>query len=496
MMLLSELARAALLGTRTAAPELPLVADPAAAKLMAALQDERAECTLLRWSALLVAAEASTMAPARPHLAAQEPVPEDPRPLLSEPAAQMLRRVLEGFQPALLYPLLIDIAKHGKRLPLALLPAILTHGSDAGHRDAARGVVCSAARWLAAKNPAWSWALGTDEHSALVFDIGLPPARLEAFRRLREQDPDDARARLEAVWKSEPPEERRDLLDAFEVGLGDGDEPFLEAALDDRRKEVRQVAVKLLCRLPASRLVARAHALAQPLMRVQRGILRKSLEVELPAECTVAMQRDGIALKSHLGSSIGDRAYWLCALLARVPPSVWCERFGMAPAQLLALTRGHELKHAVRLGLAEATANFRNYAFARAFAPPTRGFSGAPYGQHIDDFIVPVLAELPDYEAIVIQAMEQEHGLQPNELLRYIPGTFSEGLTRACLKLMRAGCHAPINFEVTGTHMLPLPEALHGWELPEDAPPYVRRALEDFLAVLEFRMHFARHLEN
>lgn len=208
---LSELARAALLGTRTAPLKPPTVADPPAAALIGALQAERAECALLRWAALLAAANAAAIAPARPRLVADEPAPGDPRPLLPAEAAQILDRVLDGRQPALLDALLVAIAGSGGRIPPALLPAVLTHGSQRRYREAARGVLCANARWLAGMNPAWRWALGADDTAASVETeqaTEQDATQGVAQASLPKLDPDAARARLEAFWNSASPQNR------------------------------------------------------------------------------------------------------------------------------------------------------------------------------------------------------------------------------------------------------------------------------------------------
>jgi hypothetical protein len=226
MTALSDLARAALLGTRTAPLEPPTVADPAAAALIGALQAERVECTLLRWAALLAAAEAAAIAPARPRLVADDPAPDDPRPLLPAEAARILDRVLDGRQPALLDAMLVAIAASGWRIPPALLPAVLTHGSRRRHREAVRGVLCGHARWLAGMNPAWRWALDADESAASAETEQAPEqgaaqggAQGAPQAPSPTLDPDAARARLEAFWSSASPQNRlalEDFLTALE----------------------------------------------------------------------------------------------------------------------------------------------------------------------------------------------------------------------------------------------------------------------------------------
>ena len=134
---------------------------------------------------------------------------------------------------------------------------------------------------------------------------------------VRRHDPAGARALLDAAWDTETPDDRVSLLGALEVGLTGDDEPLLERALDDRRREVRAVAIDLLARLPdrayVRRMAARARACVDP-APVGRTVAP-------PAECDASMRRDGIAAKPPAGT--GERAWWLEEVLARTPLAVW-----------------------------------------------------------------------------------------------------------------------------------------------------------------------------
>ena len=93
------------------------------------------------------------------------------------------------------------------------------------------------------------------------------------------------------------------------------DETFLEAALDDRRKEVRGAAADLLARLPESALRRRALERALPLLKFKSNKLRrKTIEVTLPEACDKAMQRDGVEPKPGF-RGVGEKAWWLQQML-------------------------------------------------------------------------------------------------------------------------------------------------------------------------------------
>jgi hypothetical protein len=76
--------------------------------------------------------------------------------------------------------------------------------------------------------------------------------RLDTLRRLRQSQPDTARAMVEACFKSEPPALRAELLGVLAMALNAGDAAFLELALKDRSQDVRDTAKRLIGRIPGT----------------------------------------------------------------------------------------------------------------------------------------------------------------------------------------------------------------------------------------------------
>jgi hypothetical protein len=120
----------------------------------------------------------------------------------------------------------------------------------------------------------------------------------------------------------------------MKIGLSAEDEPFLEAAIDDRRKGVRLQAADCLARLPDSQLVRRHFARLEQLLVLEEqksGLLAKfrkrKLQIELPAALDKAAIRDGIEPKPPAQKKVGERAFWLTQMIAMVPPRRWCDRF-------------------------------------------------------------------------------------------------------------------------------------------------------------------------
>jgi hypothetical protein len=347
-----ELVSTALLGTERR--------EPTAAAPLAIERDVPEEQLLARAAAIAVYRRAG----ARPQegLRALEPAAPETLPRCSEAAAIRLVAILGGEFAGVLDEWLELAQARGVRAPEELLPALLAAGR--GRRDAVLAVAGERGRWLGRLDEAWD--VGADGEE--VWRTGTIEARRSWLRSERGADPAAARAALEETWGEEDPRSRAALLGELAVGLSLGDEPFLEAALDDRRQEVRAMAADLLARLPGSQLMLRMQERARPLLRVGRG-LRARLEAALPEQLDEAAMRDIVVVKPPRGT--GERAWWLEQILAATPLSLWERELERAPADLVALPVADKLAPAVHAGWSHAAARQLAAAWAEALLPET-----------------------------------------------------------------------------------------------------------------------------
>ncbi|WP_432833434.1 DUF5691 domain-containing protein [Dactylosporangium sp. CA-092794] len=256
-----------------------------------------------------------------------------------------------------------------RRVPGELLPALLEIGR---RQRALRPLIAAAggprAGWLAAQRPDWSYldaadaadraagaAAADDQQGWELGTIGRRVGILTAVRRGGPAGQQRAREMLTAVWAAETPDDRAALLGALATGLSAADEPMLETALDDRRKEVRIAGLDLLARLPDSAYARRMIERTTACVRVAGG----RIHVLPPSACDKAMRRDGITPRPPAG--VGERAWWLEELLTRTPLRVWGE-----PEEFLALPVTDEWAAVLRRGLARAAAGQRDAAWATA----------------------------------------------------------------------------------------------------------------------------------
>jgi hypothetical protein len=351
-----------------------------------------------------------------------------------------------GYLPAHMLPKLLDAATRQPTLRPALLPVL----GERGH-------------WLARAQAEWNWAAGIDAEAA-SWDTGTPEQRVAALRDWRARDPQAARAALDAAWGSEPPDRRAALLAALAVGLGPDDEAFLEAALDDRRKEVRTAAQRLLARLPGSRLAQRMEGRLLPLLRIESD----RIELTLPAALDAAMRRDGIGAAPHHG--LGEKAGWVVDMLAAADPHVWPRQSGRTPRACLELA-GHSEFAAV---------------FVRGWALAVQRQEGARAWMR--DFLIWSAGARPSLREAVPDSLfdvAAAHIAQDDALFDALAGKWiGDGFPMRLLARLAAGApHAWSGdmsrraLERLRTSMLPLPDMGHPW--------LVRQMLSSLALVLD-----------
>ncbi|WP_306208284.1 SWIM zinc finger family protein [Actinoplanes sp. RD1] len=313
--------------------------------------------SLLEAAATALTYRRAGVTPASGHPAVT-PAPAETDRAVPSAAGDRLLRLLDGSGPHdLLAQWLGAAARWGGHVPPEALPALF----DAGRRNsvvrpAIARVAGERGRWLAGLRPDWGWvrdeAPGTvAQDDPEIWDTGTPGERLAYLTRLRTVDPAAGLALLRKAWATEAPEDRARFVGALCTGLSPADDEFLDAALDDRRKEVREAALELLQRLPGSALGQRMAERARAAVRFERRALgRDRLVVTPPEELTPQLRRDGLAAKPARGT--GVQAWLLEEVLAGAPLSTWTG--DREPTEVVKLARGNDWEVPLLHGWAKA----------------------------------------------------------------------------------------------------------------------------------------------
>jgi hypothetical protein len=278
--------------------------------------------------------------------AAVEPAERETLAEISPAAAARLADIVER-RPEVFREWLQLVCGRRLRVPPMLLPDLLEVGRFQAVLEQELIVEAGGARmaWLAKLNPAWAFAAyATPEDQ---FAWGSRDDRAVALRRIRRRDRAHARDILRATWPSERGDARAGLLAALEPGLSLADEDVLVNALHDTRREIREVALRLLRNLPGSRWSTRWTERASSMIR----LAGHDLLVCEPEEIASSWLADGIDARPPKGMTATE---WLLQqVMALTPPDVW------PPEILDPILRGAS-RAPMLAGLAQAAAGYAN----------------------------------------------------------------------------------------------------------------------------------------
>ncbi|HAA32180.1 MAG TPA: hypothetical protein DCE56_36380 [Cyanobacteria bacterium UBA8553] len=300
--------------------------------------------------------------------------PPDELPCCSICAGQHLRLMLLKERQKLLPEWLSAAAKAKKRASEYCLPGLLELGRNSRPlRFAILPVLGKRGRWLAAQNPDWDYVVSEDIEE--TWKTGSGAARQLLVQQLRIENPADARERVAAIWEQEKSDERLAFIETFHTSLSMDDEPFLEAALDDRRKEVRQKAAQLLAHLPQSRLCQRMSQQVRSSLILKEKRNRLHLDFTLSEATDQELTRDGIDFKQppHL---LGEKAWKILQIVAATPLSVWYEIKGELPSEWIQAAKRSEWDRTLIDGWAVAALRQQNVEWVEALLSVHGNFNG------------------------------------------------------------------------------------------------------------------------
>jgi hypothetical protein len=375
-----ELSKTALLGTeRQGEPPRP---SGALAPVFARIYDGNGadrERALLDALAVTALYQRCGSAPPKTPTPAAEPCAPEARSAVNNSAARHLALILGGNTLGPLLPeWLTAVDAAGKRVSERLVPVVLDAGVKKKElREAIQRAVGQRGAWLARFNKDWAYIeqaeQTSEEQLARTWEEGEIEARARVLREWRARDATQTRALIEHTWKDEPAKHRALFVESLRIGLSAADEPFLEAALDDKSKDVRQQAAALLSMLSDSAFAHRMHERLDAALTFseKKGLLGKlsgktgTLEVAFADDWQKAWERDGVSEKPPAGK--GKKAWWLEQMLGYVAPAHFCTRWNQTPAALIAASEDGEWASALLPGWHAATLRHHDAQWAAAF---------------------------------------------------------------------------------------------------------------------------------
>ncbi len=365
---IASLANQALLGTDRRLPDWPALEGPIGLVLGRIPRDSTEKAVLQTAGVLATCRLAGTL----PEKVGENPPPSPEETTPEDPRVDLLSAILADGPERLQAEAFRRVAAHGRHLPHRLLPKALDCGRRCtALRPSLLAVLGKTGEWLAEKNTAWAFAahrVDSESDNIAVWEHGSLDQRLVYVTALRLHDPGKARDLLIEAMKSEGAKERCAFLEALSTGLSPADEDLLEATLNDKSKEARQMAGRLLSTIPGSRYSQRMTDIIAPLLKTEKKLLRGTVvSLDAPLSYDPAWKANLIEEAKPKGLGLGERAWWLFQIVRFVPLSWWETQTGMTPAECLRWAQKLDWKDALLQGWAEAQAVQRRVEWAEAF---------------------------------------------------------------------------------------------------------------------------------
>jgi Family of unknown function (DUF5691) len=292
--------------------------------------------------------------------------PRDDRPIAPVAACSTLIGLLGDPDPAIIEEWAALALAHGVIVDPATVPILLDWWVRQPRRsESVFAALGERGKWLVSLNADWQEQAALPEIPADVDDqwqLGRIAERVAVLTSVRRKEPARALALVESTWRTDAASDRQRFLEVLLANRSMADEPFLEAALDDKSKVVRRQASAVLASIPGSRLRQRMSEAARTIVsiRTTRGTLpgrsRNQIVLMPPDLFAASWERDGLTEAAPKG--IGHRAWWMQQILAIADLAVWTERTDLMPDAILdSLKDGDYFGDALQALIAAATSS-------------------------------------------------------------------------------------------------------------------------------------------
>lgn len=293
----------------------------------------------------------------------------DDLPCCSLVISKYLPSLLNNNFQRFLSEFLEELALVNKRIPTESLPQLLNFGAMNQHyQEAICKVIGKRGYWLAAQNtqnPNWDYAKledTTGKTAEEIWQTANEATRIHLLRNLRRENPTNAIKLLATTWDKEELSTRFAFIKILEIGLTIDDEPFLELALGDSRKEIRSAAQVLLSKLSQSQLHNRVFEQARVFIKKVETKKKTTLEAKIPDEFNDLFLRDLAESKSP--TTPQDKTKLLQKIISIIDPDYWAKEWNFSIVEVLELIEKSAQSETMFYALSEAIVNHSKLEWA------------------------------------------------------------------------------------------------------------------------------------
>jgi predicted nucleic acid-binding protein len=275
-----------------------------------------------------------------------EACPDEERTVISPDLNYQLQSALQIKDDVWFDYLMNQISAYNKVVSSELVPRLLNKALEQKRKAADLLKICGeTGRWLCGLNKNWTPLLSSNLQDQ-DWETGSVEGRKEYFKTLRESNPSEALAKLESTFDQESAAIRADFLAYLRINLSATDEPFLQKALKDKSKTVKDLALDLLRILQGSSInLLFIEHLAKVISVTEERVMLISRKKVLHIDNTITpleeVFKSGIEkLSSQKG--VDDHIFWFAQMLAYVDSAVLAKRLDQEEDEWLKLLLEHK----------------------------------------------------------------------------------------------------------------------------------------------------------
>lgn len=433
--------------------------------------------------------------------------PADLRPFVGTAPAATLARLLSDPELLLIEEWAGMAHSRGMRVPDEMVPTLLDWWARQPTRAAVVfEVLGKRGEWLASLNPAWKKPVAASEvpqNADEIWQTGKASERVALLTTVRRTEPGRALAMVQTTWASDGADERARFINTLSERCSMADEPFLEAALDDRSKTVKAAAASVLGRLAGSRLRKRMGDAARAIIKVERkGILKRGVKVVLepPKQFEKAWERDGIV--EEASSNKGKKAWWMRQILEATELGVWQEVTGLDPQGVVAAVAGDDFAQEALLAMSVSAGTAGDRDWCTALADALAAVPKVPWQQYSQLWQGLPRADREDLALRVAERIKEA----PEErwlLIAAVEAPWSSAFSVAALKMLKAQGVSKrrdlwINWNAVETVSYAIdPSAIDAFEAaiaaasPDEPTPSIKKSIDRVRLRAEMHKEFA-----
>lgn len=294
--------------------------------------------------------------------------PDEDKPYCTEEALNILRELLSNKFINLTWFWCRQCFEKRQIVRPGLLPEFFEWGVATKKQWAAlfSAVIGKRGLWLSQFSADWSFVNAAEEVSE--WETSSLSQRIYLLRRLRVQNPSEARDKIASVCKEENAATRQELLETISIGISKEDESFLIQVLGDKSLKVKELAWQLLKLIPDSDVNFKYQQILRESFVITSGkvlglISKTNIVVKLKLESDEIFKTGIQNLSSD--KKINDDDFILTQLISEVPPEFWAEHLACSPEEVIKMFSVRDELKKFQQSLSQAVIKFRNRAWAR-----------------------------------------------------------------------------------------------------------------------------------